>query len=197
MTKEIALEVAVKNFIRKVETGVARSVETYNELKNAFDMPTSNYLGQVREFHETFSHPVLEKPTLIDSKRALMRFSLIREELLELEKAYLDGDLVEIADALADLQYVLSGAILEFGLNEKFDTVFNEVHRSNMSKIAQSKEEAERTIAIYADSSNPNYCEAHFEERDGKFFVIRTSDNKTLKAADYSPANIAPILGIE
>ena len=54
-----------------------------------------------------------------------LRVNLLREELKELEAAIADNDLVEVADALADLQYVLSGAVLEFGLGAKFRTLFD------------------------------------------------------------------------
>ncbi|MEQ9306468.1 MAG: nucleoside triphosphate pyrophosphohydrolase family protein, partial [Marinoscillum sp.] len=91
-------------------------------------------LNQVAEFHKTFKHPILNEPQIPSKERCALRVSLIAEELKELEQAIQDQDLVEVADALCDIQYVLSGAVLEFGLGEKFVTLFNEVQRSNMSK---------------------------------------------------------------
>ena len=91
-------------------------------------------LNQVAEFHKTFNAPILDTPQIPSKERAALRVSLLQEELDELKKAIEDNDLVEVADALCDLQYVLSGAVLEFGLGEKFVELFNEVHRSNMSK---------------------------------------------------------------
>ena len=75
-----------------------------------------NGLNDVAKFHDTFSLPIEEKPIIPDSKRCELRVSLLQEELNELKEAIEDNDLVEVADALCDLQYVLSGAILEFGL---------------------------------------------------------------------------------
>lgn len=65
--------------------------------------------------------------------RCALAVDLIREELNELAAAIDQNDIVEVADALADLQYVLSGDVHEFGLGSRFGSLFEEVHRSNMS----------------------------------------------------------------
>ena len=83
-------------------------------------MTSPNALADVAEFHTTFHLPVLDTPQIPDADRCRLRINLLREELKELEEAIADNDLVEAADAFADLQYVLSGAILEFGLGDKF-----------------------------------------------------------------------------
>ena len=113
------------------------------------------------------------------------------EELDELKEAIAANDLVEIADALCDLQYVLSGAVLEFGLGEKFVDLFNEVQRSNMSKACQSLEEAEYTVKFYQDKDG---TEAEIKEENGVWKVFRKSDNKVLKSINYSPADLVSIL---
>ncbi|MBC7418135.1 MAG: nucleoside triphosphate pyrophosphohydrolase family protein, partial [Pedobacter sp.] len=76
-------------------------------------MQESNSLNQVAEFHTTFKHPILNKPQIPSRQRANLRISLLAEELKELEEAVNADDLIEVADALCDLQYVLAGAILE------------------------------------------------------------------------------------
>jgi len=149
-------------------------------------------LNQVAEFHKTFNHPVLNTPQIPSEDRCKLRVSLIAEELEELEDAIEDGDIVEIADALCDIQYVLSGAILEFGLGEKFRALFDEVQRSNMSKACKNAEEAEKTIEYYKVERD---TEAYYKEVDGKFLVYRKADNKTLKSVNYSPADLDSILG--
>ena len=154
-------------------------------------MKSLDSLNQVAEFHHTFQHPIEPNPTIPDPKRCALRVSLIREELEELEKAIEDKDLVEIADALCDIQYVLSGAVLEFGLGEKFRDLFDEVQRSNMSKSCSSRQEAIATIRHYEDNKN---MKCYYKEVDGKFLVYRTEDNKTLKSINYSPANLKKIL---
>ena len=82
-------------------------------------------LNQVAEFHRTFNAPILENPQIPSAERCKLRIALLQEELNELKQAIEDQDIVEIADALCDLQYVLSGAVLEFGLGEKFVDLFN------------------------------------------------------------------------
>lgn len=104
-----------------------------------------NYLEKVSEFHETFKHPILKKPGIPNKKRVELRISLLQEELNELKSAIEKNDIVECADAFCDLQYVLSGAVLEFGFQKKFNTLFDEVHRSNMSKACESAYEANET----------------------------------------------------
>ena len=149
-------------------------------------------LNQVAEFHSTFQHPILSEPQIPSEDRCKLRVSLIAEELEELKEAIAENDLVEVADALCDIQYVLSGAVLEFGLGEKFTALFNEVQRSNMSKACETEEEAKKTVTFYKEQKD---TDAYYEERDGKWLVYRVGDNKTLKSINYSPADLKNILG--
>ncbi|MDZ7604095.1 MAG: nucleoside triphosphate pyrophosphohydrolase family protein [Cyclobacteriaceae bacterium] len=149
-------------------------------------------LNQVAEFHRTFGHPILPVPAIPSKERCALRVALIREELHELETAIQNNDIVEIADALCDIQYVLSGAVLEFGLGEKFRELFDEVQRSNMSKRCISEDEARATVEHYRKSKG---VEAYYTHQDGHYQVYRTADNKTLKSINYSPANLESILG--
>ena len=151
-----------------------------------------NSLNQVAEFHTTFKHPIKPEPAIPSIERCKLRIELLAEELKELQQAVDDNNLVEIADALCDLQYVLSGAVLEFGLGEKFKDLFDEVHRSNMSKACKTVEEANATIEHYKLSGN---TESYFKEIDGLYLVYRTPDDKTLKSINYSPADLRTILG--
>jgi predicted HAD superfamily Cof-like phosphohydrolase len=148
-------------------------------------------LNQVADFHKTFQHPILDSPTIPDDKRCKLRIELIAEELKELEEAIKDNDIVEVADALCDIQYVLSGAILEFGLGKKFKTLFDEVQRSNMSKACKTIQEAEATVKHYKENKD---TDSYFKEVEGLYLVYRTEDNKTLKSIDYSPADLKKIL---
>ena len=148
-------------------------------------------LNSVAEFHKTFKHPVLDQPQIPSKERCELRVALISEELKELEEAIKDKDLVEVADALCDIQYVLSGAILEFGLGDKFKQLFDEVQRSNMSKTCESLEEAQETQQYYLEKDG---TESYIEKSDGHFLVYRKSDNKTLKSVNYSPADLKGIL---
>lgn len=148
-------------------------------------------LNQVAQFHQTFGAPILAQPTIPAIERCNLRVSLLEEELDELKEAIAANDLVEIADALCDLQYVLSGAVLEFGMGDKFVELFNEVQRSNMSKACSSLEEAEYTVKFYQDKDG---TEAEIKEENGVWKVYRTADNKVLKSINYSPADLISIL---
>jgi predicted HAD superfamily Cof-like phosphohydrolase len=150
-----------------------------------------NSLNQVEEFHTTFKHPVLNTPTIPSEERCKLRVSLLAEELKELDEALQKRDIVEVADALCDLQYVLSGAVLEFGLGYMFAELFDEVHRSNMSKACPTLEDAEKTIAHYEALGQPSH---YVLQDNGTYLIYRTEDNKTLKSISYSPANLGDII---
>lgn len=96
---------------------------------------TKSTLDQVREFHETYGLPVKSAPDISDAKTNDLRINLLAEELGELKEALQNNDIVETLDALIDLQYVLDGAFLSFGLHDVKDAAFAEVQRSNMSKL--------------------------------------------------------------
>jgi predicted HAD superfamily Cof-like phosphohydrolase len=148
-------------------------------------------LSQVAEFHQTFKHPILADATIPAKERSQLRIELIAEELKELQEAVNDNNMVEVADALCDLQYVLAGAVLEFGLGTQFKTLFDEVHRSNMSKACKTIEEAEETIRFYKTNHN---VDAYYKEIDSLFLVYREGDHKTLKSVNYSPADLKGLL---
>ena len=148
-------------------------------------------LESVAEFHDTFQCPVLTTPQIPDAKRCQLRVNLIQEELNELKEAIATNDLVEVADALADIQYVLSGTVHEFGLGPRFKALFDEVHRSNMSKACETENEAEQTVQHYKKKDG---TEAHYKEVNGKYNVYRNTDNKTLKSVNYSPADLQSIV---
>jgi predicted HAD superfamily Cof-like phosphohydrolase len=148
-------------------------------------------LNQVAAFHRTFRHPILDEPAVPPMERANLRIRLIQEELEELKEAVERGDIVEAADALCDLQYVLSGAVLEFGLANRFPDLFAEVQRSNMSKACANPNEAVDTIRWYAEHKGE---EAYMEEHGGMFLVYRKQDHKTLKSVRYSPAQLEALV---
>jgi predicted HAD superfamily Cof-like phosphohydrolase len=116
------------------------------------------------ENHKAFGMPILHTPT-IPMHRAKMRIGLIEEEADELFQAcFREESIVDAADALVDLLYVVVGAMLEFGLTDIVYELFNEVQRSNMSKLG----------------------------KDGK--PIYREDGKYLKGPNYSPPNLAAII---
>lgn len=150
-----------------------------------------NALADVAKFHDTFSLPVLAEPEIPSKDRCKLRISLLEEELDELKEALKNDDLVEAADALCDIQYVLSGAIHELGLGPIFKDLFDEVQRSNMSKTCKSLQEAKDTQAHYLNTEG---TESTIEQKGDEYLVYRKEDRKVLKSVKYSPADIKGIL---
>ena len=119
----------------------------------------------VKRFHEAFKigYRTTPKADLGDSKNKL-RFDLMREENEEYFQAAQANDLVEVADALGDMLYILCGTIIEHGMQHKIDEIFSEIQNSNMSKLGED--------------GNPIYRE----------------DGKVLKGPNYFKPNIRGIL---
>jgi predicted HAD superfamily Cof-like phosphohydrolase len=125
------------------------------------------------------------------SSRRDLKIRLIQEELNELKEAADNKDIVEVADALADLTYVLAGAILEFGMGDRFHLIFDEVHRSNMSKGFKNSKDIDETIDHYERINVSTYI------RQGENVIRRSEDDKILKSINYSKANLQPIISLD
>jgi predicted HAD superfamily Cof-like phosphohydrolase len=137
----------------------------YAKLMENGRLEMKNKINAVKEFHISFGLGVSENMTadLGESKNRL-RFNLMDEENKEYLEAAQNNDLVEVADALGDMLYILCGTILEHGMQYKIEEVFNEIQRSNMSKLGA----------------------------DGK--PIYREDGKVLKGPNYFKPNIQAIL---
>ena len=93
-------------------------------------------LKAVQDFHEAFGLGVKHEPIAnLPEDKLRLRYNLMAEENDEYLEAARNGDLVEVADALGDMLYILCGTILEHGMQYKIEEVFNEIQRSNMSKL--------------------------------------------------------------
>ena len=90
-------------------------------------------IEQVREFHDAFGVPVVERPALPPEERRALRSRILREEFEEYNHAELGDDLAEIADALGDMAYIIAGTALEYGI--PLDRVLDAIHASNMAKL--------------------------------------------------------------
>jgi predicted HAD superfamily Cof-like phosphohydrolase len=120
-------------------------------------------LNAVHQFHTAFglgvSHTI--QGDLGEQKNRL-RFELMKEENEEYLEAVQNNDVIEIADALGDMLYILCGTILEHGLQHKIEEVFDEIQRSNMSKLGEDGK------PIYREDGKvlkgPNYFKPNFEE---------------------------------
>ncbi len=99
-------------------------------------MNMKEIIEKVETFHNSFGIENNYQPTaVLTESDILLRYKLMREENEEYLEAAQNGDIVEIADALGDQLYILCGTILKHGLQDKIVEVFNEIQRSNMSKL--------------------------------------------------------------
>ncbi len=99
-------------------------------------MTLKDTIGAVEEFHNAFGITNnYELTSVLSESDVLLRYKLMREENEEYLEAAQNGDIVEIADALGDMLYILCGTILKHGLQDKIAAVFQEIQRSNMSKL--------------------------------------------------------------
>ena len=96
-------------------------------------------LEKVKEFHRVFEVPYRNAPGIqLSAREAELRHKLMKEENQEYLSAALSGDSVKTADALGDMLYVLLGTVITHGMQDQIVRVFNEIHRSNMSKLDES-----------------------------------------------------------
>ena len=154
----------------------------------------------VFEFHKYFNHPVGKSPyDLVDAKRALIRIKWISSELQEAtNKGINKNNIVEIIDGLLDAEYFLIGTLVEYGVHDKYSELFSEVHKSNMSKLCKTKEEALETQEAYRIGKHPDkkgiQIETYISFNEPYYIVYRTSDNKVLKSINYRPPNLKDII---
>ena len=120
-------------------------------------------INAVKEFHTAFKigHSDAPRADLGETKNTL-RYNLMKEENEEYLEAVQNNDLKEIADALGDMMYILCGTIIEHGLQHKIEEVFDEIQRSNMSKLGENGK------PIYREDGKvmkgPNYFKPNFSE---------------------------------
>lgn len=153
--------------------------------------------NSVREFHQVFEHPINDKPgdILTNEKMAKLvklRLDLIREEFAELEDAINKKDIVEVADALSDLLYVVHGCGLAFGID--LDDTFKRVHASNMTKACLTEQEAIDTVE-HIKKTQPRYTNPQYKKSaDEKFYIVFDKDSgKILKSINYTPVDLSHI----
>jgi predicted HAD superfamily Cof-like phosphohydrolase len=95
-------------------------------------------LKQVEDFQKAFGSFIGEGPSFPPLERCVLRQRLLQEEVIELHEAWSNKDIVEVADAITDCLYILFGTAIEFGLQDKLEALFDEVHGSNMSKLDEN-----------------------------------------------------------
>jgi predicted HAD superfamily Cof-like phosphohydrolase len=127
------------------------------------EMKFNEIIGAVETFHDSFgieNHYELKSD--LTTKEVQLRFDLMKEENEEYLEAVQNNDLIEIADALGDMMYILCGTIIEHGLQHKIEDVFDEIQRSNMSKLGENGK------PIYREDGKvmkgPNYFKPDFSK---------------------------------
>lgn len=154
----------------------------------------------VSEFNRLFGNRIYSTPRLDifeqDPKTVESCLALINEEHKELNEAIETKDFKETIDALADLIVVIGGMACRFGID--LDRAFDIVHRSNMSKLCTSEEEAQKTVEWY-EANEKRYDSPYYElALDGVHYVVRNrSTGKILKNMNYTPADFGSLLRVE
>ena len=181
----------------------------------------NKYLSDVEKFHKTMGLDVGNRPIVPTLNTTTLRFELIFEEFLEfvtamgpkvsepfmnVMKSRIDfemnkmvdednvergANLTEVLDAFCDLQYVLSGSIVSFGMQHIFDQAFEQVQRSNMSKACPTYANALETKKKYDEEySKEGYdFTTSIKENENGYVVVR-NDGKILKSTSYTPVNL-------
>ena len=122
-------------------------------------------INSVKIFHEVYNLSYKDSPVAdIGIDKINLRFKLMEEENQEYFEAAKNNDIVEVADALGDMLYILCGTIIEHGMQDKIEEIFDEIQKSNMSKLGE----------------------------DGK--PIYRNDGKVMKGPNYFKPNISEIL---
>lgn len=126
-----------------------------------------NMIDKLKEFNNKYGikyREELQNNPSVDSN--LIRYELMKEENEEFLNALYNNDIVEVADAVGDMLYILLGTVLDLGLQDKIIDIFYEIHNSNLSKLGED--------------GNPIYRE----------------DGKLLKGPNFFPPNLVKVLGI-
>lgn len=148
-------------------------------------------LMKVLKFHQTSGLETRKEPGFISMDRMYLRINLLEEEVSELREAVNKRDLVAVFDALIDIQYILHGGVLDFGLQDIFTEGCAEVHRSNMSKFCKNTQDAK----LSADNLTfKKKVEAYYKKVGDQFVIYRSSDDKILKGKDYFEPKLKKIL---
>lgn len=125
-------------------------------------------IDAVIQFHEVYGLGIENEPISDLPKKIIdLRYNLMKEENEEYLQAAKENDLVEIGDALGDMLYILCGTIVSHGFQDKMESIFDEIQRSNMSKLG----------------------------KDGK--PIYREDGKVMKGPNYFKPNLTKILSTD
>jgi len=163
----------------------------------------TNFRKVTEEFMKNFGQKVFDVPQMEifekDQKTVSLRLKLIQEEVQELADAMKAKDMTETIDALGDILYVVYGAGGAFGID--LDRAFDLIHKSNMTKLCKTEDEAKETVQWYKDNQTgpegkyPYDTPAYRLSPDGQYYVpFNESTGKILKSVNYAPVIFGSIL---
>jgi predicted HAD superfamily Cof-like phosphohydrolase len=161
-----------------------KTIEYETVLKQMESVP---FVDEVETFNTTMGKPNNYEPTIPEEKEWMFVYNFILEELEEYKEACQNGDIIEIADALGDIMYVLCNGILLHGLKGKIQDIYNEIQSSNMSKACKTEEEAKLTVRVREQEYG---VECHYEKHGEYWVVYRSYDRKVFKSINYKHPNL-------
>lgn len=149
----------------------------------------------VKEFHETFEHLIAPQPQIPSQDVLNFRIPFMEEELKETQKACDEQDLVQLADGLGDLQYVLDGFFLNAGLHHLKDAIMEEIHRSNMTKICPTEMSAVQNVnEINSVANSGDEVDYKISSNGLGYIIFRKRDGKIQKPLHYEKPNLSKII---
>ena len=166
-------------------------VVDYETIQKA--MQSVAFIDEVEVFNIAMGKPEANnyEPTLSTKEHQEFVYNFILEELEEYKEACEQEDIIGIADALGDIMYVLCNGILVHGLKNKFNDIYQEIQRSNMSKICETEEIANQTVNYILNTKG---IDCYHEKVDNHWVVYRSTDKKVQKSIKYSKPNLKQFL---
>ena len=151
-------------------------------------MQSVPFVDEVEVFNKTMGKPNNYTPIIPEEKEWMFVYNFVLEELEEFKHACETGDIVEVLDALCDLQYVSGGnGVMLFGLKDRFMDAYAEVQASNLSKICITEEDAIETVKFRSEQQGEP---CHYEKVGEGDVVYRSSDRKVMKSLKYFRPNL-------
>lgn len=148
------------------------------------------FLDDIHKFNTAFHKPESDVPVIPKNFQFIL--DTIQEEKDELEAAFKQKDIVEVADALMDILYFVGNGILSTGLTSRAPQLWNEVQASNMSKICFSEDDAIQSVKYMEDKKGVPYYYREWKDAEGKpyWIVYRKSDDKVGKCFRWFEPNL-------
>ena len=153
---------------------------------------------KIIEFNKAFGVTTHTTPQLNlfdkDPKLVAYRLALVQEEFEELQEAIKTKNFIEVVDSLCDIQYVVLGFYTAIGVDA--DRAFDIVHKSNMSKLCKTEEEAQESVKVYQEEKPQRYDSPAYRKADDNvhWVVYNQNTKKILKSHKYTPADFSSIL---